>query len=276
MRAKLTDNEFNRLKNFVYNNYGINLAQKRTLVEGRLTSVLKSKDLDNFGAYIDLLFKDTSGQEISTFLDCITTNHTFFMREIEHFEFLRDVILPELEKKHATNQSMKIWSAGCSSGQEAYTAAMFIDKYFGARKGNWDTRLLASDISQSILESARKAEYPLSSVADIPLDMRNTYTIISQTNKTFTMTDRIKNEVLFRTINLMEEFNFKNKRPFDLIFCRNVMIYFDQETKVKLVRRFFDATAPGGYLFVGLSENISRCTNDYKMIKTGIYQKPFK
>ncbi len=268
----ITDSEFKQLVDFVYKKYGITLAKKRVLVEGRLTGVLNARGITDFSDYLKLLF-NTTGTELTNLLNKVTTNHTYFMREQQHFDFLLSTALPELEAKHASTKSLKIWSAGCSSGQEAYTIAMIIDQYFGAKKSQWDTVILATDISQSAMGKAQLATYPTEGLSEIPAEWHSKYLTVDNANNTFTMLPKIKKEVVFRPLNLMEPFQFKNKRPFDLIFCRNVMIYFDQPTKDKLVEKFYDVTVPGGYLCIGHSENINRNATRYSYIKPAIYKR---
>ncbi len=265
----LTDKEFITLTEFVQKKYGINLTKKRTLIEGRLSGVLAEKGMKSFEEYMNLLFKDTTGTELTTLLNRITTNHTFFMREVEHFQYLTQHVLPYFERR-CPSKVLRIWSAGCSSGQEPYTMAMAMDEYFGSSKSQWDTVILATDISMNAMEKAKKATYPIEGLKDIPEQWRARYT---HNNKdgTFTITEKIRKEVIFRPLNLMEPFPFK--KPFDLIFCRNVMIYFDAPTKDTLVNKFFDFTADGGFLFIGHSEVINREATRYKYIKPAIYQR---
>ncbi len=269
----ISDGEFKELVDFVYKKYGITLAKKRVLVEGRLSGVLNERGISKFSDYLAILFADKTGEEMNTLLNRITTNHTYFMREQEHFDFLMNTALPELEKAQAHTKSLKIWSAGCSSGQEAYTMAMVIAEYFGNKKSSWDTIILATDISHSVMNKAKLATYPLEGLTVVPKEWQEKYTTINHSNNTFTMTNNIRREVMFRPLNLMEPFNFKNKRPFDIIFCRNVMIYFDQQTKDKLVEDFYDVTAPGGYLCIGHSESINRATTRFNFVKPAIYKR---
>ncbi len=269
----ITDGEFNQLVEFVYNKYGITLAKKRVLVEGRLSGVLAQRGINKFSDYLNILYSDKTGEELNTLLNKITTNHTYFMREQEHFDFLLNTALPELERAQAGTKSLKIWSAGCSSGQEAYTIAMVLAEYFGSKKSAWDTIILATDISHSVMNKAKLATYPLDGLSAIPKDWQEKYTRVNQATNTFTMVDKIRREVMYRPLNLMEPFNFKNKRPFDIIFCRNVMIYFDQPTKDKLVEDFYNVTAPGGYLCIGHSESINRSATRYNFIKPAIYKR---
>ena len=265
----LTDKEFETLVSFVHTKYGINLEKKRILIEGRLSNMLQERGFRSFQDYMNVLFKDTTGAEVTTLLNKLTTNHTFFLREIEHFEFMKTQVLPLFEK-NLPHKDIRIWSAGCSSGQEPYTMAMAIHDYFGNRKGGWDTTILATDISMNVLEKAKKATYTLEEIKDVPEAWRKKY-FVDNRNGTYTVCETIRKEVVFRTLNLMEPFRFP--KPFDLIFCRNVMIYFDAPTKDKLINKFYDVTAMGGFLFIGHSEVINRDLAKYAYIRPAIYQR---
>lgn len=266
---KLTNNEFETLTSFVKQKYGINLIKKRVLIEGRLSNLLRERGITTFQQYMDVLFKDTSGSEVTILLNKITTNHSFFMRESEHFTFLQTQILPYLEKTR-TNHDLRIWSAGCSAGQEPYTMAMAIDEYFGTNKPLWDTTILATDISMNVLGKAKEAIYAAENIKDIPEKWRKKY-FNALPDGNFQVCDNIRKQVVFKTFNLMEQFVFK--KPYDLIFCRNVMIYFDGPTKDALIQKFYSATANGGFLLIGHSEVINRETTKYTYIKPAIYQK---
>ncbi|MEM1485281.1 protein-glutamate O-methyltransferase CheR [Oscillospiraceae bacterium PP1C4] len=266
---KLTDEEFTALMTFVKKDYGINLMKKRVLIEGRLSNMLRERGLTSFQQYMDILFKDRTGTEVTNLLNKLTTNHSYFMRESEHFNYMVSHVLPYLEKNRP-NHDLRIWSAGCSAGQEAYTMAMAIDEYFGMQKNLWDTTILATDISNNILDKAKLAIFAADNIKDIPESWRKKYfTPLSDGN--YQVCDKIRKQVVFKPHNLMEPFSFK--KPFDLIFCRNVMIYFDAQTKESLVNKFYDSTAVGGYLFIGHSEVINRETMKYTYIKPAIYQK---
>jgi len=202
-------------------------------------------------------------------LNKLTTNHTYFLRENEHFEYMASHVLPYFEKNCKT-KDLRIWSSACSSGQEPYTMAMTIAEYFGTRKVGWDTTILASDISMNALEKAKRAVYTAEEIKDVPEAWRKKY-FIDLKNGSYQVCDAIRKEVVFKTINLMEPFKFA--KPFDLIFCRNVMIYFDANTKDNLINKFYDITAKGGFLFIGHSEVINRETARYTYIKPAVYQK---
>ncbi len=267
--VKMTDKEFTTLVTFVKSKYGIDLTKKRVLVESRLAQELKQRGFTTFQQYIDVVFKDTSGNEAVTLLNKLTTNFSYFMRENEHYAFMVNRVLPYLEKR-CKNNEMRIWSAGCSTGQEAYTTAMVIDDYFGTRKGQWDTSILATDISMRVLTEAQKGIYPAGDIKDIPPQWKKKY-FDTLPDGNLQVKERIRKEVIFRPGNLMEPFRFK--KPFDLIFCRNVMIYFDTDTKAKLVQKFYDWTAPGGFLFIGHSESLNGISGQYNYVQPAIYQR---
>lgn len=266
---KITDAEFTRLTSYIKSKYGINLTHKRVLIEGRLTNMLREMGLKSFDQYLEVLFRDASGGEVTKLLNKITTNHSYFMREMEHFEYLKKTVLPFFEKSRP-GRDLRIWSAGCSAGQEPYNIAMTIDEYFGPNKSRWDTTILATDISMKVLETAKQASYPLDNLKDMPAAWRSKY-FTPQPNGNLQVCQKIRDEVVFRPFNLMEAFSYK--KPFDLIFCRNVMIYFDGPTKDSLINKFYQATAPGGFLFIGHSEVINRETTKYNYLQPAIYQK---
>lgn len=264
----LTDQEFKDLTGFVYQKFGIDLSKKRQLIEGRLSHTLRDKNMKNFSEYMQMLRKDTSGEEIHLFLNKITTNHSYFARENEHFQFLLDHVLPDLERRR--HGDLRIWSAGCSAGQEAYNIAMTIDQYFGSRKGGWDTTILATDISTNVLTKAKQAIYPEDNVKGLPAAWRTKY-FSKLPDGNYQVCDRIRKEVVFKIFNLMDSFVYK--KPFDIIFCRNVMIYFDKPTTTRVVNKFFDAMSDGGYFFIGHSESLNKTDTKFSYLQPATYQK---
>ena len=266
---KLTDIEFDRMTTYLYDNYGINLKKKRTLIEGRLNRTLFEGGYADYTSYLNDVLSDVSGAKVQNLINKLTTNHTFFMREIEHFNYLRNEILPQIERT-ARNKEIRIWSAGCSSGEEPYTLAMVIDDYFAAKKSMWRIKILATDISMRVLDKAKEGIYAADGMKDIPPSWRNRYFNKIDEN-TYRINPKIRAEVEFRQFNLMKPILERNQ--FDLILCRNVMIYFDQITRRALVDRFYDATKEGGYLFIGHAESIMRGTSKYNYIKPAIYRK---
>lgn len=266
----LTENEFRELTRYIKANYGINLTEKKLLIEGRLSNVLIEKGFNNFSEYMKYVFADTSGKEMNLLINKLTTNHTFFLRESNHFNFFRDNILPSLEN-NVKERDLRIWSAGCSSGEEPYTLAMIIADYFAQEKKNWDTKILATDISHRVLEMAQNGIYNQESIENIPKYWRLKY-FNKIDNENYKISDEIKNEIIFRVFNLMEN-TFPFKKKFHVIFCRNVMIYFEPKTKMELVEKFYELTEPGGYLFIGHSESINKNETRYNYVMPSVYRK---
>lgn len=267
----ITDKEFVQLAQYIQNNYGIHLkAEKKTLVTGRLHNVLIERNCRSFTDYCTLLQSDKTGKVARELIDKITTNHTFFMREADHFNYFRDKILPYLQK-NVKNKDLRIWSAGCSSGEEPLTLAMIIDEYFGKQKALWDTKILATDISDRILLKAKMGQYSNEEIASLPLNFRINY-FKKFDNENSILIDNIRNEIIYRKFNLMDN-TFPFKKKFQVIFCRNVMIYFDNKTKAELVNKFYELTEPGGYLFIGHSESLNRGESRYKYISPSVYRK---
>ncbi|HWT75048.1 MAG TPA: protein-glutamate O-methyltransferase CheR [Mobilitalea sp.] len=267
----ITKNEFGQLTAFIKANYGIHLkAEKEALVIGRLQNVLVQKGFKSFSEYYDYILEDKSGIAVSTLLDKITTNHTFFMREADHFQYFKEVVLPYFADM-ITDKDFRLWCAGCSSGEEPYTLAMIIDEFFGKDKLKWDAKILATDISSRVLEEAKNGIYNNKELDTLPSKWKLSY-LNKIDSETSVFHDKIKNEVIFRKFNLMEPV-FPFKKKFHVIFCRNVMIYFDEKTKNSLVKKFADSLLPGGYLFIGHSESLNREESGLKYIMPAVYRK---
>lgn len=267
----ISDKEFRQLAGYIKENYGINLKEeKKTLLMGRLHNVLLEKNFENFSEYFNYLLTDKAGEAIDTLINKITTNHTFFMRETDHFEYFKNVVLPYLVNTKK-DKDLRIWSAGCSSGEEAYTLAMIVHEFFGIEKNGWDTKILATDISDNVLNTAIKGVYSNERIASLPAQWKLNY-FKKLDNEKSVLGDKIRNEVIFRKFNLMTP-AFPFKRKFDVIFCRNVMIYFDHLTKVELVKRFYNGSEAGGYLFIGHAEALNRGETEYRYLKPAIYRR---
>lgn len=267
---KLTDKEFNLIKEMVYNEFGIALTEKKkTLIESRFSNTLNQRDIHSFSEYFEVLKKDNTGTEMMEFVNRITTNHTFFFREQRHFDFMRKVVIPQMIERESKTRDLRIWSAGCSSGEEAYSIAMLLDDYFGEKKYLWDTQILATDISTKVLTQAMEGRYTIDQTNQLSKQFSNKY--LRRDHHYCYVNDRIKREIIFRKFNLTSPFHFK--KPFHLIFCRNVMIYFDQESKRQLLEKFYNALVPGGYLFIGHSESIENKKIGFRFIEPAIYQK---
>lgn len=266
----LTDADFTRLYTYVKANYGIDLSKKKQLITSRLGNMLIQNGYSDFTQYTDEIISGAHPEMVSVMLNRLTTNYTYFLREKEHFDFLKKTVLPELAERHAKDRSLSIWSAGCSSGEEPYTISMYLKEFFDSRPGNWDTRILATDISPNVLSAARCPSYAPEALAELPPEWQRKYFVPTGNNR-YTVSSALRQNVIFRPFNLMDPIRFKRK--FDLIFCRNVMIYFDRPTKEALVQRFFHATVPEGYLFIGHSEGLDKERCPYQYLHPAIYQK---
>ena len=266
----ISDNEFHQIVKLLKDQYGINLSQKKDLIVGRLQNHLRKSAFATFSEFMEYVLSDKSGEAAVILINKLTTNYTFFMREKEHFSFFTSTVLPHIVASER-NRDMRIWSAGCSSGEEPYSIAMSVDEFFGAKKGGWDSKILATDISEQVLSKAAEGVYMGESLESLPPEWRMKY-FTDMDDSCAQVVQRIRSEVIFRKFNLMErEFPFRKK--FHIIWCRNVMIYFDAETKKKLVERFYNATEPGGYLFIGHSESISRSDTRFQYVQPAIYRK---
>ncbi|REK56580.1 MAG: chemotaxis protein CheR [Thermobacillus sp.] len=266
----ITEKEFERLAAYVKQSFGLHLGkEKKMLVLGRLGRVLQTLNMKSFTDYLDYVTADRTGQAAVTLINRLTTNHTFFMREADHFDYFRDRVLPEIMPR-LKDKDLRVWSAGCSTGEEPYTLAMLIDEYLDSARTGWDTTLLATDISEHVIRQAVRGVYPAESVELLPKRWRLSYFVPHGTDQ-YAVTGRIRKEVVFRRFNLMDPFPFR--RRFHVIFCRNVMIYFDEHTRRQLIRKFYDSLVPGGYLFIGHSETINRFESPFKYVKPSVYRK---
>ena len=267
----LTDKEFQLFRDYIKKRYGINLSdEKKSLLYSRLRTIIEEMGLDSFEQYYNRLQKDKDGDLTKKFVDKITTNHTFFMREKQHFDYFTSHVLPHIEKKHASSKDVRIWCAACSSGEEAYTLQILMKEYFENKPG-WNTQLLATDISNKVLSKAYAGIYSKSSLADVPGTWQTKY-FSKLDSERMVVKDFVKKDIVFTRLNFIEdEFNFK--KDFQVIFCRNVMIYFDTETRTKLINRFFSITESEGFLFIGQSESLGYSDSNYKYMMPAVYSK---
>ena len=269
LNLQLSAKEFNLISDLVYNKSGITLHDgKKELVKSRLSKVLRKKNIDTFREYYKILVNDSSGDEIIAMIDAISTNFTSFFREIKHFEFLKSDIFPKLKK----NDLIRVWSAGCSSGEEVYTLLICFMEYFGEKSAN-NFRFSATDISTRVLNKAIKGIYHKDCCKKISLDLLRKY--FQKGSSNFDGYYKIKGKysklVDFKRLNFMETFSFADK--FDVIFCRNVMIYFNKETQEILVNKFWNSLKDEGYLFIGHSESLMSIQHKFKYVAPTIYQK---
>lgn len=266
---QLTSRDFTRLKTFMYNNYGINLDKKEKLIETRLALIVKRMGFNDFSSYIDALMKDKTGEMVAIVVEKLTTNFTYFMREEQHFAFLRDKIIAN-KMKTSTSGEIKIWCAASSSGEEPYCLAMTSHLALGGNK-RFRVSITASDISRNVLKIAKTGIYSKEKVVKLPQAWVKNY--FKQTdNRNFEVIDDLKKMITFKYFNLNDSIGWE-KSKYDVIFCRNVMIYFDEPTKKKLCKRLYESLKPGGYLIIGLSENISNLINDFERVEPSVYKR---
>ncbi len=266
---QLKPKEFEQIRQFVYRQAGIHLKSgKEELVRTRLTKRINSLGLESFQDYLRLVRQDRSGNELTLMLDALTTNKTGFYREDVHFEFLREKVFPFLQPLHR----IRIWSAGCSTGEEPVTIAM------EAREAlpdidRRDFRILATDLSAGVLEKAKQAVFAQESVQCIPSRLLRKYFQCSHQDerRRFRLCRSARSMIVFARLNLVAQWPMKG--PFQVIFCRNVMIYFDKATRERLVNRFHDLLCPGGYLLIGHSESLTGLSHPYSFIQPAVFRK---
>jgi chemotaxis protein methyltransferase CheR len=266
--ADLSPSQFQRIIQLLHDHAGIRMREgKEGLVRARLTKRLRALGLPDFDAYLNYVEQEASRREFAEMIDALTTNKTSFLREASHFDFLRDAVFPTL------TGAVRIWSAGCSSGEEPYTLAMLCNEAFGDI-GRRDVKILATDISHRVLATAKAGVYPVELMSDVPNAWLQKYWTRGDTSgkATYTAGPALRRLVHYAKLNLMEKWPMKG--PFDAILCRNVMIYFDKATQQELVDRYTALLRPGGHLFVGHSESLTGLTHRLKYVQPAVYAKP--
>lgn len=262
--------ELRRISGFMKSHYGVDLSEKSTLITGRLENKLNSRGIPSYDAFMDLVEKDPDGEEAHLLINSLTTNHTFFMRESIHFDFLKEVALPEIKAKYSATKDIRIWSAAASSGEEAYSIVMTIKDFFGFEANQWDSKVLATDISTKVIAAAKEGIYHPEQIASLPTRWIRQY-FTKLPNGDYQAKKELRDEVIFNTFNLMDPFPWKKK--FHVIFLRNVMIYFDEQTKRELIDKMYKYLEPGGYLFIGTTETIDKSATPLKHVQPSIYTK---
>jgi chemotaxis protein methyltransferase CheR len=271
--AGMTDAQFERISRMVKNLCGINLHDgKKELVKARLGKRVRQNGYRTFDEYIDFVESDKTRNELTSMLDAISTNLTFFFREPSHFDYLRETILPEIAASQRGAGRLRIWSAGCSSGEEPYTMAITCNEAIPNIK-RWDAKILATDLSTKVLGIAKAGVYDQARFKDVPGQIIQRYfdCIESKAPKQYRAKPDIRNLIHFGRLNLMEKWPMTG--PFDVIFCRNVMIYFDKETQARLVDRYWQLLKPRGVLFIGHSESLTSVRHRFKYVRPTIYMK---
>ncbi len=269
--AQLSDTEFAKLSKFIYTEYGIKMPpEKRIMLQSRLQKRLRALKIYSFKEYIDYVFSKEGTNEIIHMMDVVSTNKTDFYREPAHFEYLRDVILPELCE---VKKSIKLWSAGCSSGPEVYTLAMELSE-FAIKNAGFDFSILGTDISTLMLKKAYSAIYVEDMVQMIPLELKRKYLLKSKDKekKQVRVNQALRKKAKFQRVNFMDD-SYPVNEQFDIIFCRNVLIYFDRDTQEKVINKLCRHLRQGGYFFLGHSESITNIEVPLKHIKPTVYTR---
>ena len=271
--AKLSDKDFDRLSKFIYQQYGIKMPKaKHIMLQSRLQKRLRALQMPSFSDYVDYVFSPAGEVEIISMMDVVSTNKTDFFRENQHFEFLMDTVLPELVEINRQN-FIKIWSAGCSSGEEPYTLSIVLSEYARKARG-FDFQILGSDLSTIVLEKAVTAVYPEEKVDVIPLELKKKYLLKSKhrTNPTVRIVPELSSKTSFMRLNFMDEV-YNAPQNFDIIFCRNVLIYFDRETQEKVINKLCRHLRQDGYFFLGHSESVTGINVPLKQIRPTVFKK---
>jgi chemotaxis protein methyltransferase CheR len=276
-RIELTDEEFRLLASFIYDYAGLYFDDtSRFLLESRLQNRLKEHHFDSFLKYYHyLLYHQDRVEELKVMIDIVTTNETYFYREKNQLDAFAEEILPELAERNAKKKRLRIWSAGCSTGEEPYTLAILCSES-GLFDSTWEVDIIGTDISQRVLKTARKAVFSQSSFRATEENKLNSYFSRNEDGK-YALDDSISNMVHFGHLNLMDEKMMGLIRECDIIMCRNVIIYFDKNAKAKAVNSFFRKLVPGGYLLLGHSESLMNITTVFKLkhlTRVMVYQKP--
>ena len=271
--AKLSEKDFDRLSKFIYGHYGIKMPQaKHIMLQSRLQKRLRALQIPNFSDYVDYVFSPEGENEIISMMDVVSTNKTDFFRENQHFEFLLDTILPEINGINGQN-FIKVWSAGCSSGEEPYTLAIVLSE-FARKVKSFDFQILGSDLSTIVLEKAVTAIYPEEKVEVIPLDLKKRYLLRSKDrNKpTVRIVPELRAKTSFMRLNFMDEV-YNAPQNFDIVFCRNVLIYFDRATQEKVINKLCRHLKQGGYFFLGHSESVTGINVPLKQIRPTVFKR---
>lgn len=275
--ALMSDREFRRFSDLIFGQCGIHLPKaKKTMLSGRLRKRLNHLKM-SFKQYYDYVSDNKEGSdELRNMLDAVSTNKTDFFREAKHFDFLTEDLLPLMLRtgKWLPGKRLNVWSAGCSSGEEPYTIAMVLAD-FASRHRTGDFSVLGTDISTRVLEKAEKGIYPESVIGPIPVNLKQHCLMKgSGPQKGFyRIVPELRSKVKFQRLNLNDKADFGMNTRMDIIFCRNVIIYFNRETQKKLFKKFYNQILPGGYLFIGHSESLHGINDEFKSVAVATYVK---
>lgn len=258
---------FKQFAEIVYKNSGIHIRpDKKSLLQSRLTKLMRREKIPDYKSLLETLESGREPRLLTEFIDVVSTNVTRFFREIQHFDFIRDRFIPELLKQK--NREIRVWSSACSSGQEPYSVLIHLLEHL-PEPNSWNIQFLATDISTKVLRFAQAGIYSEEALAEISPSLRDKY-FEEIEDGYFRIHEALRQQIRFRHFNLMQPFPFRHK--FDLVLCRNVMIYFNSETQKQLVDKFKTCIRKEGYLIVGLSEALSKTDHDLQFVKSSVYQ----
>lgn len=269
---KIDDKSFDRLSTYITQEYGIKLpVTKRAMLESRLNKKVRSLGMDNYEEFLNFIFsQEGQRSELLQVVDLITTNKTDFFREPDHFEFLSSVYLPQWVASNSS--AFKIWSAGCSSGEEPYTLIMVLEELKN-KYPQFMYSLLASDVSIRVMQEAFRGIYTMDKIATLPIEKKRSYFLRSKQQPDLVRVKPVfRKKIAYKRINLMDDSFGLLKNDYDIIFCRNVLIYFDKATQEKVIRKFIQHLKPGGLLFLGHSESTLGMDLPLKNIRPTVYQ----
>ena len=264
-----TQKDFKFIRDLVAEQTGIALSEAKThMVYSRLSRRLRSLNIPTFAQYCNYLNND-NGDELVNFVNALTTNLTAFFRENHHFEFLASTLLPEIFSTKA-NKRIRIWSAGCSTGEEPYSLAIVLRENM-PKTSNWDVKILATDLDSNVVSKASSGVYEESRLNGVSTQRLKRFFIKNRSTNQVKVKPEVRELITFKQLNLMHEWPMKG--PFDFIFCRNVVIYFNKDTQKTLFKRFADMTVDKGFMFIGHSESLFKVSTQYHLIGNTIYQK---
>lgn len=269
---EFTDADFKSVRDLVRKNTGISLSEaKRDMVYSRLVRRLRELNLQRFSDYLALVCSDGADDELIQFTNAITTNLTSFFREGHHFEYLAETVLPELMRQNADVRKIRIWCCAASTGEEPYSIAMVVKEVIPKNSG-WDVKILATDLDTNVLATAEKGIYPVDRIKDIPAHRQRRFFLKGGGKQQGHVRIRpeLQQIITYKKLNLMDQWPLSG--PIDIIFCRNVVIYFTKDTQKVLLERFTKLVAPGAHLFMGHSESLNNVTDKFQLLGRTIYR----
>jgi len=272
--SELSSTEFKFVCKFVYDLSGITLNDsKREMVYRRFTRIVRDRQLGSFSEYCQIL-KENPEQEKDYFINAITTNLTSFFREQHHFDYMKSHELPRLIKEKKSEKRLRIWSSASSTGEEPYSIAITVLEALKGQLSLWDAKILATDIDSNVLATGKKGIYDERRIEDIPKSFKKKYFHkgIDNNSDKVKVDQQLQELLTFKKLNLLEGWPMSG--PFDIIFCRNVIIYFDKKTQQGLFERYYDMLAPGGLLILGHSENLGNYQQYFESVGRTIFRKP--